>query len=249
MGAAVAAALAARDPAARALPRAIGRALPLLLSGRLLGRLVLWTAAAFAFWIVVGVFACHPAADALADAIGSGAAARVVAAIVVTLTLVVAAIVTALVAVATLAMPSIVKLVAERHFPDLERRRGGSWHGSLRNVVVTLAIFVPVWLASLVLLAVPPVYVAVSWLLSGWLNQRLFRYDALAEHADAEELARGPREIRGRLVALGVIFAPLALVPVVNLAMPLFAAIAFACLCLDALARRRAANVRAEGAA
>jgi hypothetical protein len=236
-----------RDPALRALPRAIGRALPLLFSGRLLGRLVLWTAAAFAFWIAVGVFAFHPAADALADAIGSGTAARVVATIVVALTFVVAAIVTALVAVATLAMPSIVRLVADRHFPELERRRGGTWHGSLRNVVVTLAIFVPLWLVSLVLLALPPVYVAASWLLTGWLNQRLFRYDALAEHADRDELARVPREIRGRLVALGVLFAPLALVPVVNLAMPLFAAIAFACLCLDTLARRRTAIAAAAG--
>jgi hypothetical protein len=226
---------------ARAVLRAIGRALPLLFNGRLLGRLALWTLGAFVVWIVIGIFAFDPATHAIEALVGStSSVARALAGLFVFLTLVAAAIVTAIVAVATLAMPAIVSLVSNRYFPDLERRHGGRWHGSLLNATFTLLLFVPLWLVALVLLGLPPLYLAVSWCLSGWLNQRLFRYDALAEHADPEELVQVPREIRGRLFALGVIFAPLTLIPIVNLAVPLFAGIAFACLCLDALAHRRA---------
>jgi hypothetical protein len=220
--------------------RAVGRALPLLFSGRLLGRLALWTAGSFVLWIAIGVFAFDPATAAIERIVGTTSAmAHALAGLFVFLTLVAGAIVTAIVAVATLAMPAIVRLVSERYFPGLEQRHGGRWHGSVRNAAFTLLMFIPMWLAALVLLGLPPVYLAVSWCLNGWLNQRLFRYDALAEHADPVELLAVPREIRGRLFALGVVFAPLTLIPIVNLAMPLLAGIAFACLCLEALAHRR----------
>jgi hypothetical protein len=227
--------------AARAVLRSIGRALPLLFNGRLLGRLALWTLGAFVLWIVIGIFAFDAATGAIESLVGSTTTVtHALASLFVFLTLVAGAIVTAIVAVATLAMPAIVALVANRYFPDLERRQGGRWHGSLLNVAFTLLLFVPLWLVALVLLELPPIYLAISWCLNGWLNQRLFRYDALAEHADAAELVEVPREIRGRLFSLGVIFAPLTLIPIVNLAIPLFAGIAFACLCLEALAHRRA---------
>jgi hypothetical protein len=247
MGAAVthAAVRAGVQPAARAVLRAIGRALPLLFSGRLLGRLALWTLGAFVAWTLIGIFAFDPATRAIEALVGSTSTmAHALAGLFVFLTLVAAAIVTALVAVATLAMPAIVSLVSNRYYPHLEQRHGGRWHGSLRNAVFTLLLFVPLWLVALLLLGLPPLYLAVSWCLNGWLNQRLFRYDALAEHADPAELVEIPREIRGRLLALGVVFAPLTLIPIVNLAVPLFAGIAFACLCLDALAHRREALAR-----
>ena len=244
MGAAVtqAAPRDVRAPSAlRAVSRAIARALPLLFSGRLLGRLVLWTAGAFLLWIVIGAVLYDPISTALAELMGGvGVGVRVAGALVALMIFAFGAIVTALVLVATLAMPAIVRVVSDRHFPDLERRNGGRWHGSLRNALFTLLVFVPAWLAALLLLEVPPLYLIVSWCLSGWFNQRLFRYDGLSEHADAAELARLPREIRGRLFLMGVLFAPLALVPIVNLVMPLFAGVAFTYLCLDALARRRA---------
>jgi CysZ protein len=228
--------------ALRAVLRAIGHALPLLFSGRLLGKLVLWTALAFLAWLLIAIAAVRPVTDAIAGAVGAtSAGTQVLIGFAVLLIFMAGAIVSALMIVAAFAMPAIVRLVADRYYPDLQRRQGGRWHGSLRNAVFTLLVFIPAWLAALLLLELPPVYLVVSWCLSGWFNQRLFRYDALSEHADPVELARLPREIRGRLFALGVIFAPLTLIPIVNLAMPLFAGIAFTCLCLDELARRRAA--------
>jgi hypothetical protein len=232
----------ARLGAPQAIVRALLRALPLLASGRLLGRLVLWTLGSFVLWGLIGYLAFAPATAALQQLTGGeGSIGHVFAAVVVLLMLAVAAIVTVFTAVAMLAMPVIVELVGARYFPALARRHGGRWHGSLRNAVAALGVFVPLWLLCLVLLGVPPLYLLASWCLSGWVNQRLFRYDALAEHADADELAALPRAIRGRLFGLGLVLAPLTLVPFVNLVMPLYAGIAFTCLCLDALAQRRTA--------
>ena len=243
MGAAVAAPAigAAREPALRAVLRALRRALPLLASGRLLGSLLLWLLGSIVVWIVIGVLAYGPATDALVRVIGTGIGDRILAALIVMAAIAMAALLTAVIAIAVFTMPAVVRLVATRYFPTLERRNGGTWHGSMRNLVIALGLFVPAWLASFVLVALPPLFVVVSWVLTGWLNQRLFRYDALAEHADRAELAALPRALRTRLMLLGVLLAPLALVPIVDLLLPLFAALAFACLCLDALARVRGA--------
>jgi uncharacterized protein involved in cysteine biosynthesis len=92
------------------------------------------------------------------------------------------------------------------------------------------------------LLAVPPVYLAVTLLLNAWLNQRLFRYDALALHADSDELPAVFRVARWRLFGLGLVLAPLSLIPFVNLLAPLCAGTAFSYLCLDELAAFRARN-------
>jgi len=162
------------------------------------------------------------------------------AALLAVLLLTLAAVTTALIAIAVLAMPVIVELVAAREFPDLARRRGGSLAGSVANALVTVGIYALLWVAALVLLFVPPIYVAATLLLNAWLNQRLFRYDALALHADRAELAEIVRGARNRMFLLGLLLAPLSLVPVVNLVAPLYAGIAFTYLCLNELTALRA---------
>jgi uncharacterized protein involved in cysteine biosynthesis len=187
-------------------------------------------------WLAVAMF------DAPRDAAGAPTGWGVIAAaIAVFLGFAAAALVTALVAIAVLAMPVIVRVVAARDYPTLERRRGGTFAGSIANAVVTVLVFVPLWIASLLLLALPPVFVVASLVLSAWLNQRLLRYDALAEHADAGELRAVIRDARGRLFGLGLMLAPLAFVPIVNFFAPLYAGVAFTYLCLDEIAARRAA--------
>ena len=243
MGAAVAAdSPAPREGAARAVLRALRCAVPLLFSPRLLGALALWLGGSILLWIVIGALVLDPASHALAPMLGTGIGAQISAGLLVLAALALAALLTALVAIAVFTMPTVVKLVAVRRYPDLERRHGGTWHGSLVNVGVALGVFVPLWLLSFLLLPLAPLYFAASWCLTGWLNQRVFRYDALADHADRAELAALPRAMRGRLLLLGVVLAPLALVPFVNLLLPMLAALAFTCLCLDALARSRAAQ-------
>ncbi len=76
-------------------------------------------------------------------------------------------------------------------------------------------------------------------LTSAYLNQRMFRYDALAEHASREEFADLVRASRGDLFLLGILRSLLLYVPVVNLLLPVISALAFTQFCLARLARQR----------
>jgi len=137
------------------------------------------------------------------------------------------------------AMPIIVPFIADRDFPRLERRRGGTVAGSVWNAVVAILVFVFLWVVSLPLwftgigaLLLPP-------LLSAYFNERMFRYDALAEHADPGEYRAILRDAGGRLYLLGLLLSALLWVPFVNLAVPVLSALAFTHLALAELARLR----------
>ena len=246
-----------RGNAPRVVPRAVrGRilralagALPVFFSARLFAVVAVPLAAAALGWLCIGWWAWEPLADWLSgfsllgeDRVG-GLGHRIGqfgAALLALVLLMLAAVVTALIAIAVLAMPVIVELVAARDFATLARRRGGSFAGSTANALVTVAVYALLWLAALFLLFVPPLYVAATLLLNAWLNQRLFRYDALALHADRAEMREVVRRARKRMFLLGLLLAPLSLVPLVNLVAPLYAGIAFTYLCLSELTALRA---------
>jgi uncharacterized protein involved in cysteine biosynthesis len=67
----------------------------------------------------------------------------------------------------------------------------------------------------------------------------MFRYDALSEHASAEEFGAIVRGTGRRLYGLGLALAVLLYVPLVNLAVPVLSALAFTHLCLGELSRLR----------
>ena len=160
-----------------------------------------------------------------------------------------AVMITAMLISAVFAMPMLVTHVARRDFPDLERRRGGTFVGSIVNAVVAVSAFALLWLATLPLwLFLGPLAVLVPWALSAYLNQRLFRYDALSEHADANEMRRIFTERFSDLFVLGLVTGAFYFVPLVNLVAPVFSALAFTCLCLDELARIREPVGGGEGA-
>ena len=227
-----------------AIANALRRALPLLFTARIIALATLPLLVAAVVWIGIAVMAWNPVTEAIARFFSSaepGAWQRFAADAIAALMFVALAVVTALTAIAVLTMPVIVKIVAARHFPTLEARRGGTLAGSIRNASVALSVFVVLWLLALPLLVLPPVYVVASLLLNAWLSQRMFRYDALAEHASEQEMASILRDNRSRLFGLGVVLSPLSLVPIVNvLVLPIYAGIAFTELCLSELARLRA---------
>ncbi|QPF76496.1 EI24 domain-containing protein [Roseateles sp. DAIF2] len=118
-----------------------------------------------------------------------------------------------LVLVALLMTPSVVALVAERRFPQLERKRGASWWQGLAwsllcSVGALLALFLsmPFWLIPPLVLVLPP-------LIWGWLSYRVFAFDVLAEHASAAERKRLMREHRLPLLGMGVITGYLGAAP------------------------------------
>jgi CysZ protein len=147
--------------------------------------------------------------------------------------------ITAVLVTELVAMPVIVPLIGERHYPRIERLRGGTVAGSLWNAAATTAMFaalwlitLPLWLTGIGALVLPP-------LLSAYFNQRMFRYDALAEHASAAEYEMIARGSGRRLFLLGLVLAALYYVPLVNLVVPVLSGLAFTHLCLAELARLR----------
>lgn len=154
--------------------------------------------------------------------------AGIAATVLIVLLLAPAIIATAVLIAAVFAMPMLVELVATRSYADLERRRGGTIAGSIWNALVALVSFAVLWLATLpAWLFLGPLAVVIPWLLSAQLNQRLFRYDALAEHATADEIHRFVEQRWHLLFALGMVTGMLYFVPIVNLIAPVYAALAF----------------------
>jgi len=139
-----------------------------------------------------------------------------------------------------LAMPVIVPLVGDRHFPRLERRRGGTVAGSAWNSATSIAMFAALWLLSLPLWLTGIGALVLPALISAFFSQRALRYDALAEHASADEYRAVLGLAGGRLYALGLALALLYYVPFVNLLAPILSALAFTHLCLAELDRLRA---------
>jgi CysZ protein len=147
--------------------------------------------------------------------------------------------ITVVVVTEIVAMPLIVPLVGKRYHPQLVQRKGGTVAGSLWNAVVAVTLFAVLWIVTLPLwftgigaLVLPP-------LISAWFNQRMFRYDALAEHASPAEYEAIVRGAGGRLFLLGLALALMYAIPVVNLAVPVLSGLAFTHLCLAELARVR----------
>ena len=151
-------------------------------------------------------------------------------ALLVPLMLVVAVLVTEI-----LAMPVIVPLVVARDYPRLERRRGGTVAGSAWNAVTSIILFAALWLLSLPLWLTGIGALLLPALISAQFNQRMFRYDALAEHASAGEYRAVVQAAGGRLYGLGLALAVLYYIPLVNLLAPILSALAFTHLCLAEL--------------
>ena len=115
--------------------------------------------------------------------------------------------------VAVFMTPTMVALVAERRFPQLERKKGGSmlasllWSlGSTLLAAVALVLSVPLWLIPPLILVLPP-------LIWGWLTYRVMSYDALVDHASSEERRQIFKAHRGSLLTIGIISGYLGAAP------------------------------------
>ena len=115
--------------------------------------------------------------------------------------------------VAIFMTPAMVALVAERRFPALERKKGGSlvaslfWSlGSTVLAAIALMLSIPLWLIPPLILILPP-------LIWGWLTYRVMSYDALVDHASSEERRQIFKEHRGSLLAIGIISGYLGAAP------------------------------------
>jgi hypothetical protein len=115
--------------------------------------------------------------------------------------------------VAVFMTPAMVSLVAERRFPGLERKKGGSvltsvlWSlGSTVVAAIALLISIPLWLIPPLILILPP-------LIWGWLTYRVMAYDALVDHASTEERKQIFKDHKMSLLAIGVLSGYLGAAP------------------------------------
>ncbi|ABI60501.1 MULTISPECIES: EI24 domain-containing protein [Nitrosomonas] len=145
---------------------------------------------------------------------------------------------TSLVITALFTMPALVSFVAKRYYPDLAPMRGGTITGSLRNVLLAIAIFIVIWIAT-----IPLWFTGIGLLgpllAAAYLNQRLFFYDALCDHADNSELNKLSTMNRPARWSLGFLTGLLQFIPFLNFFAPTLTALAFIHFELARLAQLR----------
>jgi len=197
----------------------------------------LWLAALMQQWL---------ASSTLFVAWDASAAALFSAKAIIVLMLVPLVQLTALLILGIFGLPAMVEHVASRRFPQLARRHGGSLAGSVWNSVLALAGMVALGLASLPLWLIPPLWPIIPALILGWVNQKVLRYDALAEHATALEMREIFASRRGTLYTLGAVLALLAYVPLVGFLAPVLFGLAFIHLLLGELESLRQAPIEGE---
>lgn len=144
---------------------------------------------------------------------GLGDVTSVVAPLMVVLAVAPALVVVSLLVVAVLMTPALVALVADRRFPTLERKKGGSFIASVAwslsstvLALIALVVSVPLWLVPPLVLILPP-------LIWGWLTYRVMVFDALAEHASKDERQEIFRRHRSSLLGIGILSGYLGAAP------------------------------------
>jgi len=207
--------------------------------------LVLWGTVAFAFWTrtalwLASMFSHWLDAASFLASLDTGHVTLIAANVLLFLLFVPIVYLTALFILGLFGMQAMVEHVARRAYPALERRHGGGAIGSGWNAAVAILGMLLLAVVTLPLWLVPPLWPLIPVAILGWGNQRLLRYDALAEHAGREEMRRVFRGHRGALYLLGVLLALVAYVPLVGLVAPVWFGLAFIHYLLGALAAERA---------
>jgi hypothetical protein len=219
-----------------------------LMAWPMLVAIALWGAVAIALWARAAIWIAEHlrqwlASSALLTRFDLGDATLVAAHVLLFLLFVPLVYLTALFILALFGMQKMVDYVASRSYPELERRRGGGVAGSGWNGVVALLGMLGLAVASLPLWLIPPLWPLIPIAVLGWGNQRLLRYDALAEHADRDEMSRIFRGRRATLYLLGALLALVAYVPLVGLLAPVAFGLAFIHYLLGALAQQRGRDI------
>lgn len=147
------------------------------------------------------------------DTIGAGALRAMVAPLIILFLATPVIVMLALLLVAFMMTPAMVSLVCERRFVSLERKRGATWLGSLGWSLLSTVLAVLALLASLPLWLIPPLVMVLPPLIWGWLTYRVFSFDALAEHASADERKLLLSRYRHQFLLLGVVSGYLGALP------------------------------------
>jgi uncharacterized protein involved in cysteine biosynthesis len=212
---------------------------------------LLWTGVLYVYWdqmigqIQYALISLNPWPDSLNfDAV---AVAKVMVWLLTLFLLLPLVYFTAVILASLFAMPILLKLVAGRDYPALERKRGGSNMGSIYNAIVASVVYLLGWLIILPLWLFPPIGLIASILLTGYLNKRLFCYDSLIEHASREERRALTRQYREEFWLVGVVTALAQFIPLANLLAPIYAGLAYIHFSLERLDALRSQGAIVKG--
>lgn len=200
----------------------------------------------------------------------AGDVSDVLAPLVVVLAVTPLVVLFSLVVVAAFMSPALTRLVAARRFQGLEEKHGASFAYSVARSLGLTALALLALVVSMPLWLIPPLVLLLPPLIWGWLTFKVMAFDALADHASAEERQTLMRRHRVPLLAIGVACGYLGAAPSIVWASGLLFAAAFFVLvplaiwiytvvfafsalwfthyALDALAQLRAERTRAERA-
>jgi uncharacterized protein involved in cysteine biosynthesis len=149
---------------------------------------------------------------------------------------------TTLILLAAFALPRMIAIVGADDYADLEKLGGGTLRvlgSSIIHTTKAILIFLLGWLLTLPFLLIPGVLLVMSIFWLAWLNQRTFRFDALAEHATPAERDAIVRKDHRTLYVAGGLSALMTYIPVINLLAPAWTALVFVHLCLGRLRVQR----------
>lgn len=114
-------------------------------------------------------------------------------------------IVLSLLCVSLLAMPQALRFVSDRRFAALDKRGQSALVQSAASSFAWTAIAVLVLVLSIPLWLIPPLVMVIPPLIWGWLTYKVMSFDALAEHATAEERRNVIDNHKTVLLTMGVL--------------------------------------------
>lgn len=168
----------------------------------------------------------------------SDSVATAVAAAIAVLLLIPLGLVTSFALTGILAMPVVLATVG-RDYSNLEKKGKLKFSSSLKNLILSSLIYLIFWTLTLPLWLVPGLGFALPLLLNGYLNYRLFTYDALADYANRDEIEALLKKHRLDFLILGVILSIPLLFPPFFFILPIYSALVFTRYSLIKLERFR----------
>ncbi len=110
-----------------------------------------------------------------------------------------------LLAVSLIALPQALKFVETRRFAALERKGKSAFVQSAASSLGWTTIAVVVLILSIPLWFIPPLVVVIPPFVWGWLTYKVMSFDALAEHATAEERRVVVHNHKTALLTIGIV--------------------------------------------
>jgi hypothetical protein len=123
-------------------------------------------------------------------------------------------IVSILVLVSFTSITSVLRHVEKKSaYVGLKKEQGGSFFGSMWVVISSCGIFLVLFLITLPIWWIPPIFALIPPILWGWLTTRLMTYDVLSRHATVDERIELSQLHRGPLLMIGIFVGLLGAAP------------------------------------